>query len=925
MAVGDSKSVKRRQVAISEPPKSGVNRSSEFFSESQTRVSSKSSWHIACTISWVVFVAYQIGIGCDRLYSGESLCPYSEEHFGAWYRETCVSCLCGLLLVWCLLLLKIFQMEPDDKRIPLWVSFNVTSMASISTFLSVVFNWGGVCVDSLNVASPAAIWGEWMASGPLLIYITLNICNTSELTKTDMALMGSFFLCLLAGFLIIIPQSPGLAKMWLTFSCLFYLPLLVLPWYKGKHEVVVSDEKSIAEEHHTRTYFAESPEMRRNLSIWLTIVLPLYTIVYLVALWGGIDYALTIALYQVLNMITKGLFSAVIMDIHLHLLAKTEMLVAQERRANEARREHMKYIFHEVRTPLNSITMGIDLLEDGLLLGCKEKEYLDMMRSATVFMSDTLNDVLSLQKIEEGKLELEISSFNIRKSVDKVFNTMKGTAARKKVTLKNSFSPNTPYHIHADMHRIEHVISNLVSNAIKFSPEKATVTVAVNFEELPADFAITNYGSLRKNRFSIKSIISSTAAAVPSFVPKSRSNLGSGRIESVVKKSNSGSVRNENARRPSARAEGRHRSQRPSVVKPETEEPQKFMNMTVSIIDQGPGISPEDQAKLFNNFVQVRAGTLQQGQGSGLGLSFVKKIVQLHGGDVAIVSKEGQGSTFRFNIPVAVQQKEDLVRSVMHMRKSFNALLHQQQASSEQPSGKDSNDNDHARAQDGENVHDNNYDNSVVSEAIRRASAVADQTINSKNFPSNQSSRSKFPGQDTKHNEIAGSQRVSRKHSQLSDVRSRVHSQDMDMTVLVVDDAETNRKMLCALLKNMNLPSEEACNGQIAVEMIKKDLHKYSLVMMDNLMPVMNGMDAARAMRAAGYPYIIAGVTGNVMDDDIRQYLDAGANIIYGKPVKLPALKLLVSHIKKEGSLSQPGKTLVEEDGVMKWVGSSTE
>ena len=70
----------------------------------------------------------------------------------------------------------------------------------------------------------------------------------------------------------------------------------------------------------------------------------------------------------------------------------------------------------------------------------------------------------------------------------------------------------------------------------------------------------------------------------------------------------------------------------------------------MSVSDEGPGISEENQKRLFEGFFQVRPDQLQQGQGSGLGLSLCKQIVYLHGGTIGVDSAEGQGSTFHFTI-----------------------------------------------------------------------------------------------------------------------------------------------------------------------------------------------------------------------------------------------------------------------------------
>ena len=71
----------------------------------------------------------------------------------------------------------------------------------------------------------------------------------------------------------------------------------------------------------------------------------------------------------------------------------------------------------------------------------------------------------------------------------------------------------------------------------------------------------------------------------------------------------------------------------------------------VAVRDTGVGIAPEEQAKIFDEFGQARAGKAQ-GEGTGLGLALVKRFVELHGGQVSLASAAGQGSTFTFSLPV---------------------------------------------------------------------------------------------------------------------------------------------------------------------------------------------------------------------------------------------------------------------------------
>ena len=78
------------------------------------------------------------------------------------------------------------------------------------------------------------------------------------------------------------------------------------------------------------------------------MILPLYSVNYLVSLCGGFNAIQTIVGYQILSVVTKGLFAAATMDIHLDALNQAQRALTEEQRANEARRNFLEYIFHEV-------------------------------------------------------------------------------------------------------------------------------------------------------------------------------------------------------------------------------------------------------------------------------------------------------------------------------------------------------------------------------------------------------------------------------------------------------------------------------------------------------------------------------------------------------------------------------------------------
>ena len=116
------------------------------------------------------------------------------------------------------------------------------------------------------------------------------------------------------------------------------------------------------------------------------------------------------------------------------------------------------------------------------------------------------------------------------------------------------------------------------------------------------------------------------------------------------------------------------------------------------------------------------------------------------------------------------------------------------------------------------------------------------------------------------------------------------------MNILVVDDASSNRKLLGRLLKNRGHVFDEAENGQDAVEKVElaaQEGRPYDTLLMDYEMPVMNGPDAAKAIRKKGHGVFIVGVTGNLLLEDVKHFRSCGANAVLPKPFAIKELEKL--------------------------------
>lgn len=113
---------------------------------------------------------------------------------------------------------------------------------------------------------------------------------------------------------------------------------------------------------------------------------------------------------------------------------------------------------------------------------------------------------------------------------------------------------------------------------------------------------------------------------------------------------------------------------------------------------------------------------------------------------------------------------------------------------------------------------------------------------------------------------------------------------DDPLHILVVDDASSNRKLVCRLLQSKGFRCEQAENGLECVGMVLSGRNHFDMILLDFEMPVMNGPDAAKKLREMKCEIPIIGLTGNVLPEDKQYFLDHGANIVFSKPLNIDQL-----------------------------------
>ncbi len=152
--------------------------------------------------------------------------------------------------------------------------------------------------------------------------------------------------------------------------------------------------------------------------------------------------------------------------------------------ANMAKDEFLATMSHEIRTPLNGILPILDLLSS-TDLSPEQRDYLDTAIDSSRHLLRIIDDILDYSKIQAGKLELEIVGLNVREVIHSVVELMQPNAAAKGLELRYEIDPNVRMNMRGDPIRLRQILSNLVSNAIKFT-EQGYVQIRVGVQrDLP--------------------------------------------------------------------------------------------------------------------------------------------------------------------------------------------------------------------------------------------------------------------------------------------------------------------------------------------------------------------------------------------------------------------------------------------------------
>ena len=147
--------------------------------------------------------------------------------------------------------------------------------------------------------------------------------------------------------------------------------------------------------------------------------------------------------------------------------------------ADRVKNEFLANISHELRTPLNSILGFADILSAQLYgnLNSKQEDYINDIKASGTHLLGMINEILDMSKIEAHAMKIVKSRFYISRAVNEVKNILMPLAIKKGITINSDI--DNDFEVYADYQKIQQILYNLVSNAIKYSPENDTVDIAV--------------------------------------------------------------------------------------------------------------------------------------------------------------------------------------------------------------------------------------------------------------------------------------------------------------------------------------------------------------------------------------------------------------------------------------------------------------
>src|SRR5262249_48494598 len=163
--------------------------------------------------------------------------------------------------------------------------------------------------------------------------------------------------------------------------------------------------------------------------------------------------------------------------------------------ASQHKSEFLANMSHELRTPLNAIIGFSEVLSERMFgeLNEKQEEYLKDIYASGTHLLSLINDIIDLSKIEAGRMELELSDFDLPTALDSALMLVRERAGRRSIALHTNIDTRLGQ-IQADERKVRQVVLNLLSNAIKFTQEGGRIEVGAVSKDRSVEISVSDTG-----------------------------------------------------------------------------------------------------------------------------------------------------------------------------------------------------------------------------------------------------------------------------------------------------------------------------------------------------------------------------------------------------------------------------------------------
>ena len=507
--------------------------------------------------------------------------------------------------------------------------------------------------------------------------------------------------------------------------------------------------------------------------------------------------------------------------------------------ANKAKSTFLSNMSHDIRTPMNAIigftTLAVSNIDDKN----RVRDYLGKILSSSNHLLSLINDILDMSRIESGKIHLEETEVSLSEVLHDLKTIISGQIHAKQLELYMDVMDVTNEDVYCDKTRLNQVLLNLLSNAVKFTPAGGTVSV---------------------------------------------------RIRQC------------------------HGTQKGSEL------------YEIRVKDNGIGMSQEFVQKIFSPFERERTSTVSRTQGTGLGMAITKNIVDMMGGTIEVQTEQDKGTEFIVRLPFRTQPEHQRTEKIAELEglkalvvdDDFNTcdsvtkmLVRVGMRSEWTLSGREAVLRARQSMELGDAFHAYIIDwrlpdmNGI--EVTRQIRSLGDDTpiiILTAYDWSDIEAEAKAAGvtafcakplfmSDIRETLMTA---IGQSQSEPEDsVLPAAGSDFRGRCILLVEDNELNREIAVEILNEYGFLVDTAKNGAEAVEKVKNsEPGNYDLVLMDVQMPVMNGYEATKQIRALDNPALagitILAMTANAFDEDRKKALECGMDGFLSKPIVIEEL-----------------------------------